>query len=214
MRIDSTTERERAISAATAAARRGDVIVMPTESVYAVATDAFSPRGVMTLRTVKSRSEDVPLPVMIGSVNTLAGITTGVSPEIKALVDAFWPGPMTLVLNAAPTLAWDIGGHGEVSVRIPIHPVALAVLKKTGPMVVTAANAHGFDPPTTCDEAERQLGDDVAVYLDAGPLGEAGQPPATSCVIDVTGETPLLLRSGGYPDDVLLSVCPELVLSA
>ena len=114
-------DRDRAIAAAKAAVRRGDLVVLPTESVYGLATDAFSERGVEALREAKGYGEDVPLPVMVGARSTLAGIASGVSPEAQALIDAFWPGPLTLILNQQPTLAWALPGDAPLSVRMPLR---------------------------------------------------------------------------------------------
>lgn len=198
-------ERTRGITAAAAALRRGELVVLPTEGVYGVAADAFHPRGTGRLRRAKGRGGNDPLPVLVGSARMAEGIVTGLGSEARALIEAFWPGPLTLVARAQPTLTWDIGA-GEVSVRMPLHPVALEVLAATGPLAVTGAQRAGARPPRTCEEARVQLGEDVSVYLDAGPTLEG----MTSTVVDVTGDVPTVLRAGAFDEATLREVCPGL----
>lgn len=206
--VEPGPERTRGVTAAAAALRRGELVVLPTESVYGVAADAFHPRGTTRLRTARGSAPDLPLPVLVGSARMAEGIVTGLGAPARALIEAFWPGPLTLIARQQPTLAWDIGdaGSGTVSVRMPLHPLALEVLAGTGPLAVTGAHRSGGRPPRTLAEARVQLGDDVAVYLDAGACGEERM----SCVVDVSGEVPLLLRPGAYPLDALREVCPDL----
>lgn len=212
LRIDVGHEpglgRERGVTAAAAAARRGELVVLPTESMYAVAADPFSARGMTAMRAVKGRTSALPVPVLVGAIRTVDGLATGISPEGRALIEAGWPGPLTLVVRAQPTLAWDIGGTtGTVLLRMPLHPVALDVLAATGPLAATGAQRAGSAPPRTCAEAEEHLGDDASVYLDAGPV-----PVDTpSTIVDLTGDRPMLLRAGAFPADVIRQVCPDLV---
>ncbi|MGI9197355.1 MAG: L-threonylcarbamoyladenylate synthase [Candidatus Nanopelagicales bacterium] len=212
LRIDVGTApspaRTRGVTAATAALRRGELVVLPTESMYGVAADAFSARGIEQLREIKGRGPTFPIGVLVGSVRTVDGLASGISPEGRALIAAFWPGPLTLVVREQPTLAWDLGGSsGTVSLRMPLHPVALDVLNAAGPLAVTGAHAAGDVPTRTCDEAEEKLGEDVALYLDAGPCS-AEQP---SAIVDLTGDVPVLLREGAFDFEALRAVCPELI---
>ncbi len=201
--------RDRGISAAAAAIKRGDLVVLPTESVYGLAADPFSPRAMRALREAKGRGDDLPVGVLIGSLRTVEGLASGVTADGRALIEAFWPGPLTLVMREQPTLAWDIaGGSGQISLRMPLHPVTLAVLASTGPLAVTSAQRAGSVPPRTCAEAEEQLGNDVALYLDAGPTLDE----APSSIVDLTADPPVLLREGGYSADALREVCPDLVV--
>lgn len=208
MRISTHTDRARALSVGASAVRRGDLVVMPTESMYAFATDAFAVRGTRALREIKRTPDGVGLPVMVPSPDTLPGIATGVHGVVADLVDAFWPGPLTLVVLAQPTLAWEIGASDRISVRMPIHPIALELLNATGPAVVTGANLPGMEPLRDPDDCEDQFEDVVSVILDAGVIAETA--PA-STVLDVTGEVPVLLRHGGFEIDVIREVCPEVV---
>lgn len=198
--------RDRAVATAMAAVRRGDLVLMPTESVYAIATDAFSRRGVGALRTAKGYDHLVPLSVMVGARSTVTGIAAGVSDQAKALMEAFWPGPLTLLLAPQPTLAWDLPGAAPLAVRMPLHPLALALLASSGPLVVTTANLPGMAAPTSVDDALEQLGDGVALALDAGDL--AGDPALPSTVVDVTGTEPVVIRAGAVTQADIDRICP------
>jgi tRNA threonylcarbamoyl adenosine modification protein (Sua5/YciO/YrdC/YwlC family) len=201
--------RPQAVTAALAAVRRGDLVLIPTESVYALATDAFSRRGVEALREVKGYDESVPLPVMVGARSTVPGIAARVPDDARLLMEACWPGALTLLLTPQPTLAWDLPPTAPLAVRMPLHPMALALLQRSGPLVVTSANLPGLDAPTTVDDAIGQVGDAVALALDAGPLGEEPTPPST--VVDVTGPVPRVVREGAVSLDALRRVCPHVL---
>ena len=200
--------RDRGITAAAAAIKRGEFVVLPTESVYGLAADPFSAKAMRALREAKGRGDDLPVGVLVGAVRTVDGLASGVTPEGRALIDAFWPGPLTLVVREQPTLAWDIAsGAGHVSLRMPLHPIALAVLAATGPLAVTSAQRAGSTPPRTCADAQDQLGDGIALYLDGGET----IVEAPSSIVDLTVDPPVLLRQGGYSLDALREVCPDLV---
>ena len=160
----------------------------------------------MLFRSAKGTDAGTPLPVMVGARATVAGIALRVPDAAVALMDAFWPGPLTLLLAAQPTLAWDQPAGAPVAVRMPLHPVALAVLAATGPLAVTAANAAGHDAPSTVDEALEQLGDVAAIVLDAGTLPR-GRP---STVVDVTGE-PRIARAGELTVEQIQAACPSVI---
>ncbi len=198
--------RERGVTAAAAAIRRGELVVLPTESVYGLAADPFSAKAMRALRAAKGRGDDLPVGVLVGAVRTVDGLASGITADGRALIEAFWPGPLTLVVREQPTLAWDNPG-GHVSLRMPLHPVTLAVLAATGPLAVTSAQRAGSAPPRTCPEAEAQLGDDIALYLDAGQTVDE----APSSIVDLTADPPVLLREGAYSLGVLGGVCPRLV---
>ena len=200
-------ERPVGIEQATDAVRRGELVVLPTDTVYGLGTDAFSPEAVGDLLTAKGRGRDMPVPVLVGSPRTLDGIATRLSPAARALVEAFWPGGLTLVANAQPSLRWDLGDTGgTVAVRMPLHPVAIELLQATGPMAVSSANTTGHPPATTADEAVEMLGDAVSVYLDGGASGE----PVPSTIVDVTGAVPRVLRAGALDLELLREVAGDL----
>jgi tRNA threonylcarbamoyl adenosine modification protein (Sua5/YciO/YrdC/YwlC family) len=204
-RYDCTDETVRpdAITAAADAARRGDLVVLPTDTVYGVGADAFSPNAVRRLLDAKGRGRDVPVPVLVGSWRTVNGLVDDLPDVAKDLIAAFWPGPLTLVLRQGAGLSWDLGDtKGTVAVRMPMHPVAIELLAETGPLAVSSANRHGEPPPTTLAEAEVQLGESVAVYLDGGPCSE-GTP---STIVDLTGPTPCVLREGALSRERIAGV--------
>jgi tRNA threonylcarbamoyl adenosine modification protein (Sua5/YciO/YrdC/YwlC family) len=202
------TERPIGLEQATDAVRRGELVVLPTDTVYGLGTDAFSPEAVAALLAAKGRGRDMPVPVLVGSPRTLDGIATGLSQTARDLVEAFWPGGLTVVARAQPSLQWDLGETGgTVAVRMPLHLVAIELLQATGPMAVSSANISGRPPATTVDEAVEQLGESVSVYLDGGPSGE----PVPSTIIDVSGDSPRLLRAGAVPEQVLREVAGDLL---
>jgi tRNA threonylcarbamoyl adenosine modification protein (Sua5/YciO/YrdC/YwlC family) len=204
---DDPDERLRGIEQAAQSARRGDLVVLPTDTVYGLGTDAFAGHGVAALLFAKGRGRDMPVPVLVGSPRTISGLTAGLPPAAHELVEAFWPGGLTVVVPQAPSLAWDLGEtDGTVALRMPLHPVAIELLTMVGPMAVSSANRSGEPPATTADEAEAQLGDSVSVYLDGGPSGEA----VPSSIVDLTGPVPLLLRAGAVGLDELRTVVPDL----
>ena len=198
------------LDAAVRAVADGQLVVLPTDTVYGIGADAFSPAAVNALLAAKGRGRDMPVPVLVGSWETVEGIATGVSPDARQLIEAFWPGPLSLVLPQVPTLAWDLGeAAGTVLVRMPLHPTALDLLGRTGPMAVSSANRSGQPPATTVEEARSQLGSAVAVYLDGGPT--AGPVPSTIVDLSRPGEPPRVLRLGVLTGDRLRQVVPALV---
>ena len=201
--------RARSISTAASAARRGDIVLVPTESSYALATDAFSVRGVRSIRWAKGQPSSVPLPVMVPSVMTVGGIAVGIPDQARDLMTAFWPGGLTLLLAPQPTLAWDLPPNAPIAVRMPLHPVLLELLDATGPLVVTGANAAGMSPPLTVDEAVGQLGEAWTVALDAGPLGD--HPVSTVVDASAGASTPLVVRRiGAVSLEDLRAICPHM----
>lgn len=195
--------RRAGLEAAAAAASSGELVVLPTDTVYGIGADAFNPAAVRGLLAAKGRGPDMPVPVLVGSWNTIEGLVVAVPPVATKLIEAFWPGGLSLVVEHAPSLAWDLGdAKGTVMVRMPLHPVALDLLRSVGPMAVSSANRSGRPPAVTADDALEQLGDTVSVYLNGGPapIGVA------STVVDVTGPIPVVLRQGAVALDALREV--------
>jgi tRNA threonylcarbamoyl adenosine modification protein (Sua5/YciO/YrdC/YwlC family) len=204
---DDPDERARGLEQAALAARRGDLVVLPTDTVYGLGTDAFAGHGVAALLHAKGRGRDMPVPVLVGSPRTMSGLTADLPSVAHELVQAFWPGGLTVVVPQAPSLQWDLGDtDGTVAVRMPLHPVAIELLTMVGPMAVSSANRSGEAPATTAADAESQLGDSVAVYLDGGPSGDA----VPSSIVDLTGPVPVLLRAGAVSLDELRTVAPDM----
>jgi len=196
-------ERRAGVEAAVAAARAGDLIVLPTDTVYGVGADAFIPAAVTTMLAAKGRGRNMPPPVLVGTARAAAALVDDLGAFGQDLIDEFWPGALTLVFRASPTLLWDLGDtRGTVALRMPLHQVALEVLKQTGPLAVSSANRTGQPSATTADEAQQQLGETVSVYLDGGPC--ADNIPST--ILDLTGRIPTLLRAGAIPVDRLRTV--------
>ena len=186
-------EREEAVAAASRAVQDGDLVVIPTDTVYGIGADAFDPDAVRALLRAKGRGREMPPPVLVSSATTLDALATDVPEYARALVEEFWPGPLTLVCRQQPSLQWDLGDtRGTVAVRMPDHEIALAVLERTGPLAVSSANRTGMPAARDAKEASEMLGSSVAVIVDAGrtPGGEA------STIIDVTGDAPRVLRRG------------------
>jgi tRNA threonylcarbamoyl adenosine modification protein (Sua5/YciO/YrdC/YwlC family) len=204
---NDATDRVTGLREAASAVRRGELVVLPTDTVYGIGADAFSKEAVGDLLEAKGRGRNMPTPVLIGSPNTLHGLVTDFSELAWELVDAFWPGALTLVAKHQPSLQWDLGDtRGTVAVRMPLHPVAIELLTEVGPMAVSSANLTGHPAPENCDEAQEMLGDSVSVYLDGGPT--PGNIP--SSIVDVSGDVPLLLRAGAITADELRKVVPDL----
>jgi tRNA threonylcarbamoyl adenosine modification protein (Sua5/YciO/YrdC/YwlC family) len=198
------------IAAAVEALRVGRLAVLPTDTVYGIAADAFSPSAVNALLAAKGRGRDMPVPVLIGNTQTLEGIAEDVSESARALIEAFWPGGLSLVIRHPASLRWDLGeGSGTVLVRIPQHPLAIAVLEQTGPLAVSSANRSGQPPATSVVEARRQLGGAVAVYLDGGET--PGPIPSTIVDVSQPAVPPRILRLGTIGADQIRAVAPDVV---
>lgn len=204
---ESPDELESAIEAASLAVQRGLLVVLPTDTVYGVGADAFEPDAVASLLEAKGRGRDMPPPVLVSSATTLDALAVQVPGYARALVDAFWPGPLTLVCLQQRSLQWDLGDtRGTVAIRMPDHPIALEILERTGPLAVSSANRTGMPAATDADQAVDMLGDRVAVIVDAGesPGGLA------STIIDVTGSQGRILRRGALSLEELNEVLEPL----
>ena len=185
--------RAEGLKAAATALRTGELVVLPTDTVYGIGADAFYPSAVMALLAAKSRARDMPPPVLVGTVRAASALIEDLGPYGQDLIDEFWPGGLTIVCRANRSLNWDLGDtRGTVAVRMPLHPVALELLKETGPLAVSSANRTGEPAATTAAAAQQQLGEDISVYLDGGPC--AAEVPST--IVDLTGGVPRLLRAG------------------
>jgi L-threonylcarbamoyladenylate synthase len=203
----SVADRDRGVEAAIDAVKRGDLVVLPTDTVYGLGADAFKPWAVTALLDAKGRGRQMPPPVLIGSRATLDGLVFNLPDTARDLAEAFWPGALTIVVEHAPSLQWDLGDlDGTVAVRMPLHPVALEVLRETGPMAVSSANKTGQPAAVTAEEARAQLGFAVSVYLEAGECPD--RTPST--IVDVTGPVPRLLRAGAIPLSKLRDVVPAI----
>ncbi|MGZ4454258.1 MAG: L-threonylcarbamoyladenylate synthase [Nocardioides sp.] len=186
-------EREAAVSAAVQAVRAGEVAVIPTDTVYGIAADAFDAAAVRKLLAAKGRGREMPPPVLVAAPSTVDALAIDIPDWARALFVEFWPGPLTVVLHQQSSLQWDLGEtRGTVAVRVPDHAVALEILGRTGPLAVSSANKTGRAAALDADAAEEMLGEDVMVLVDDGtvPGGEA------STILDATAAEPRLLRLG------------------
>jgi tRNA threonylcarbamoyl adenosine modification protein (Sua5/YciO/YrdC/YwlC family) len=186
-------QRTRGIASAVGTLKAGRLVVMPTDTVYGIGADAFDGAAVSALLAAKGRGRDMPVGVLVGSWHTIEGLVYAMPNGARELIRAFWPGALSLVVTQAPSLQWDLGdARGTVMLRMPLHPVAIELLREVGPMAVSSANVSGQSPAVDADEARRQLGDLVEVYLDAGRSAQQ----AASTIVDLTAASPRILRPG------------------
>ena len=205
-RFDCATQADQALAAAEDAIAAGACIVLPTDTVYGIGANAFDAAAVQGLLDAKQRGRDMPPPVLIAEPSMLRSLATGLTADGLALAKAFWPGALTVVVTAHPDLRLDLGDRGDtIAVRVPDHAFTRALLRHTGPLAVSSANVSGRPAAETIDEAVEQLGESVAVYLDAGPA--AGPVPST--IVDLTGE-PRILREGQLTREQLTQAVPGL----
>ncbi|MDR0945987.1 MAG: threonylcarbamoyl-AMP synthase [Bifidobacteriaceae bacterium] len=190
--------RPAAFRAACDAIGHGGLIVLPTDTVYGIAADARDSRAVAALLAAKGRGRNMPPPVLVADPADLDGIVQDVPPAARVLMDAFWPGALTIVLPTHPDLTWDLGDLvGTVAVRIPDLQVTRDLLRATGPLAVSSANRTGQPPARTAQEARDQLGDRVRLYLDAGPAPGGVASTVIDFVVDAQGApAPRVLRQG------------------
>lgn len=205
-RFDCATQPDEALAAAEGAIAAGECIVLPTDTVYGIGAAAFDAAAVQRLLDAKQRGRDMPPPVLIAEPSMLRSLASGLTRSGLDLAKAFWPGPLTVVVTAQPELQLDLGDRGDtIAVRVPDHDFTRALLRRTGPLAVSSANVSGQESATTITEAIQQLGDSVAVYLDAGE----GSGPVPSTIVDLTGE-PAILREGRLSVEELADAVPGL----
>ncbi|OBG47209.1 threonylcarbamoyl-AMP synthase [Mycobacterium alsense] len=186
-------QRSVGISSAVGTLKGGRLVVLPTDTVYGVGADAFDSAAVSALLAAKGRGRDMPVGVLVGSWHTIEGLVYTMPEGARDLIRAFWPGALSLVVTQAPSLQWDLGdARGTVMLRMPLHPVAIELLREVGPLAVSSANVSGRPPAVNAVDARDQLGDAVDVYLDAGPSPQQ----AASTIVDLTADTPRILRAG------------------
>ena len=209
MRYATTTDEERdiALNAASLAVQRGQLIVIPTDTVYGLAADAFDADAVAALLAAKGRGREMPPPVLVSTATTLDALAVDVPDYARALVKEFWPGPLTVVCTQQSSLRWDLGdSRGTVAIRMPDHEVALELLERTGPLAVSSANKTGQLPAKDADVAEEMLGEHVAVVVDSGPTFSE----EASTIVDVTTSPGRVLRHGALSLDKLNAVLEPL----
>ena len=207
-RFDLSTQLDEALSAAEQALAAGQLIVLPTDTVYGIAADALQADAVQALLDAKRRGRDMPPPVLIAEPAMLRALVADVPPEVDALINRFWPGALTLIMKAQASLRMDLGRtEGTIAVRVPDHADARAVLRRVGPLAVSSANTSGQPPATTVDEAIAQLGASVSVYLDGGPTPG---PVASTIIVLASITTGRIVRAGMIGFGELVDVLPQL----
>lgn len=195
-----------AVEAAIAAVKNGELVVIPTDTSYAVICDAFNLEAITRLRAAKQQSSDVALPIAAGSIETIRGVAN-FSTLANDLASALWPGPLTLLTVAQDSLSWNIGQAGSaLAVRVPHHEVVQAVLSGIGPTVLTGAQIAGGQSVQSVEQAQKNLADLVSVYLDGGVLS-----PRISTVIDATTEHLRLVRKGELSLGQLRELMPSII---
>lgn len=205
------TARSEGLAHAQRALSSNRCVVLPTDTVYGIAADAFSPQAVGILLAAKGRGRSMPPPVLVPRLQTLDGLATDISTDARRLAEAFWPGGLTLIFHAQPSLSWDLGdSKGTVALRMPDDRVALDLLTLTGPLAVSSANRTGQEPGRTAAEAQEQLGEAVEIYLEDGPRPHDGDA-VPSTIVDATGETLRIVRPGAISLEQLQSVVPSVV---
>lgn len=197
------------ISTAAEAIFRGECVVMPTDTVYGIAADAFNPTAVAQLLEAKGRGREMPPPVLVPTRQTVDGLAMSVPSYAGRLMDAFWPGGLTLVFRAQQSLAWDLGDtNGTVGLRMPDDEIAIGLLESTGPLAVSSANRTGKPSATTVTEAGFMLGHYVDIYLDGGERSTN----AASTILDCTKADPVVLREGTISNEELQKVLGDVEL--
>ncbi|HEY2505171.1 MAG TPA: L-threonylcarbamoyladenylate synthase [Streptosporangiaceae bacterium] len=201
------TQRAEGLAAAVTAVLNGELVVLPTDTLYGVGADAFSPTAVRRLNAARGEPGSAPKSVLVATVRAAMALIQDISSDGNRLIEEFWPGGLTVVCTATRSLSWDIGeAKGTVAVRMPEEKIALDLLAETGPMVVSSASRMGTASPATAAAARDQLGDEVAIYLDGGEC----RGGVASTIVDLTGEQPRLLRRGAISVGKLREVAPVL----
>lgn len=184
-----------AVERAAEVLRDGNLVVLPTDTIYAIVGDAFQSYTTRRIFEAKKRGRDVPLSLLIRNPRQVIGLVDDVPETAERLMASYWPGPLTVVLHAQPDMAWDLGDtNGTVALRMPADDLLLALGGDVGPLACSGANRHGEQPPVTLDEARGQLGDSVALYVDDGP-----RDGARSTIVDCSQGQALVLREGAVP---------------
>lgn len=188
--------------------RAGEVVAFPTETVYGLGANGLDAAAVMRIFEAKERPCDNPLILHIARAKEIQGLTPRVDPRAWKLMERFWPGPLTLIHPKAACVPDEAtGGLGTVAVRMPAHPVALALIRAAGcPIAAPSANRSGRPSPTRVEHVLEDLDGRIPLILDGGP----SRVGVESTVLDLTGSVPVLLRPGGITAEMLLPYVPDL----
>jgi tRNA threonylcarbamoyl adenosine modification protein (Sua5/YciO/YrdC/YwlC family) len=191
--LSLSEDRERALARARDALQAGELVVVPTDTVYGVAADPFMPGATAKVFELKNRPRSLPLPILVSRPRQAWALCDSVPPGAAELVAAFWPGALTLVMPQTPDLDWDLGeATGTIALRMPDHADMIALIEMTGPLAVTSANLSGEPTPPDVTQISEQLGDSIAVYVDGGPSKEG----SGSTIVDLARRRPKIVREG------------------
>jgi L-threonylcarbamoyladenylate synthase len=191
-----------AMGAALEVLARGGLVAFPTDTVYGVGAPAFDVRSVERIFTVKGRDPEKAIPILIAEPESAGLVAESFTANVRRLAEAFWPGPLTLVVRKLPTVPERVSRGPTIGLRVPDHPVALELLRASGPLAATSANPSGGPDPRTAEEVAAGLGGGVDLILDGGvvPGGRA------STVVDCTVDPPALIREGPFSLEAILAV--------
>ena len=187
-----STEDPQAISRAKTVIQKEGTIAFPTDTIYGVAADAFSTAGIQKIYEAKNRPQEKALPVLIGNLDQLALLVQFMSDEAERMMQAFWPGGLTLILPKGPKVPPALSSLPSIGIRMPKHPFTLKLLEETGPLATTSANLSGGSNPVTAQDVSDQLGGRIDLILDGGET----PGPIPSTVVDLTGSSFAILREG------------------
>lgn len=193
MIVSLKKDREGSLQTAAGALQRGELVVAPTDTIYGLLADAFKPWAIASVFELKKRPRSLPLPILVSRPKQAWALCGAVPDSALKLAEAFWPGPLTVVMPENPELDWDLGErNGSIAMRMPAHDDLLDLIGRVGPVVGTSANLSGVATPSTVKQIAAAFGDQVAVYLDGG----TSKRDQGSTVVDLTGDEPAVLREG------------------
>lgn len=204
------TDAPDAVDRAIAALRAGQVIALPTDTVYGLAAHAYMPEAVAQLYTLKQRPLDQAIPLLLPAATAVTGVTMSIPAEVWRLAERFWPGPLTMILRRSLVVPSVVtGNRPEVAVRVPDHPLVRRIALRLGaPLATTSANLHGTPPATTAEKVLLTLGDRIPLILDGPCLGDG----VASTVIDLTLVPPAIARPGPIATEQLRELICDVVV--
>jgi len=203
-KIDSKAVDHQKMEEAAQLIRSGELVAFPTETVYGLGADALNPQASKKIYAAKGRPSDNPLIVHIAKFEDLEDIAKKVPQEAKKLADAFWPGPLTMIVDKNEKVPYETtGGMDTVAIRMPDHPVALELIRQSGCLIAApSANTSGRPSPTLAEHVAEDLGGRIPMILDGGEVGIGIE----STIIDLTEKIPMILRPGYITKEMLEAV--------
>jgi L-threonylcarbamoyladenylate synthase len=205
----ASSDTQRQIEKGIAILRRGGLVAFPTDTVYGLGASMTLPQAVARIYAVKSRPQSMALPLLVASTAQVSAVAQQVPSVAWRLIERFWPGALTIVLHRSEAVPLIVtGGEATVAVRIPAHPIPIALIEGLGtPIIGTSANLSGHPSPLTAEEVHSQLGNKVDLIIDGGRC-----PGQESTIVDVTGETPVIRRAGAISREEIEQVIGRVLL--